>query len=167
MAPADITTSNQTSGKMPIVLEFVILGAIAVGCFFAYRVIRSKMPDNPPYKYGVALAVVAAFFLFWVNGAVGIIGSSNNDANMLYLGVVALALLGAVVARFRPAGMALTMFAAAAAQVLVPVVAIVGQIDVTPPEWSGDIVWLTGFFTALWLGAALLFRRAAREPQSD
>ena len=45
------------------------------------------------------------------------------------------------------------MFATALAQALVGVIALVGNLDATLP--------LDGFFTALWIGSALLFQRAS------
>jgi hypothetical protein len=39
------------------------------------------------------LAVGTALFLVWSNLAVGLIGSENNPANMMYLGVLAVFLL--------------------------------------------------------------------------
>jgi thiazole synthase ThiGH ThiG subunit len=61
----------------------------------------------------VALALVAAMLLVWVNLAVGIIGSEDNPANIMYLGVHAVLILGALLALFRPQGMARALFATA------------------------------------------------------
>ncbi len=58
------------------------------------------------------------------NGAVGIIGSEDNDANMLYFGVLAVGVVGALMARFRPIGMMLALIATALAQMLVAVIAL-------------------------------------------
>jgi hypothetical protein len=45
---------------------------------------------------------VAAFILIWMNLAVGIIGSEDNPANLMYGGVLAVAIVGAFMVRFRP-----------------------------------------------------------------
>ena len=58
-----------------------------------------------------------ALILVWMNLAVGIIGSEDNLANLMYIGVLA--------------GFGFTLI-------------------------------LNGLFAALWVGSALLFRRAAR-----
>jgi len=42
-------------------------------------------------------------------------------------------------------------------------VALIAGWGSTGPSWPGDILVLTGFFAALWVGSALLFRKAARE----
>ena len=65
-------------------------------------------------------------------------------------------------ARFRPHGMARALAGTALAQFLVPVVVVSAGLG-TAPAWSWDILILSGFFAALWVGSALLFRKAARE----
>lgn len=128
---------------------------------------------NTTYKIALGVALAAAFLLFWVNGAVGIIGSENNPANLLYLGVFAVGITGAVIARFKPHGMTRAMLVTAIVQVLVPVIAILIWKPSVP---SGEAFWgmagmagvfvLNGFFAVLFVLSALLFRRAAREQPS-
>ncbi|MXW71071.1 MAG: hypothetical protein F4Z74_06430 [Acidobacteria bacterium] len=117
---------------------------------------------NTAYRSAVGVALMTAVLLFWVNGAVGIIGGDGNDANLLYGGVVAVAAIGALMARFRPQGMSRALAGTALAQFLVPVIVVSAGLG-TAPAWSWDILILSGFFAALWCGSALLFRKAARE----
>ena len=98
-----------------------------------------------------------------MNGAVGVIGTESDDANLMYGGVLAVGVIGAVIARFRPDGMARALFATALAQALVAVIALIAGLGSTGPIWPRGILILTGFFTALWLISAWLFREAARE----
>jgi len=70
------------------------------------------------YRFAVGVALTTAFILLWVNGAVGIIGDESNDANIMYFGVLAVGFIGAIIARFRPLGMARALYAMALAQVL-------------------------------------------------
>ena len=109
---------------------------------------------------GAALAVAATFLLIWVNGAVGFLGNEDNPANLLFLGVIAVAVLGAVFADFQPAGMARAMFAAAAAQALVGVAAL--AFGLGSPGYDGlyEVVMGTTLFGALWLISGALFRKA-------
>jgi hypothetical protein len=105
------------------------------------------------------VALVAAFLLIWANGAVGLIGSEDNDLNMVYFGVLAVGLIGAVVARFRPRGMALAMAAMAIAQAAIAVTVL--AVGMAPPESGAfEILAINGFFVALFTGSALLFRKA-------
>lgn len=114
-----------------------------------------RVNGNKAYRAGAAIALAAAFLLIWINLAVGIIGSEDNPANWMYAGVLAVALLGAAIGRFEPAGMARAMFAAAIAQLLVAVAALAAGFGFTGP--------VTVFFGGLWLLSGALFRKAARE----
>ncbi len=101
-----------------------------------------------------------------MNGAVGIIGDESNDANMMYFGVLAVGAIGAIVARFQPGGMVRALYVTAFAQVAVAVIALIAGLGSTAPVWPNDILVITGFFVALWLLSAWLFRNAARQQLS-
>ncbi len=144
-------------------IKFLPLVALAAAFIVVFMVLKARKPDNTAYKSAIGLALAAAFLLFWVNGAVGIIGAARNDANLMYGGVFAVGIIGAIIARFQPHGMARALFATALAQALVAVIALIAGLGSTAPIWPWDILILTGFFAALWVGSALLFRKAARE----
>ncbi len=123
---------------------------------------RSTMFARNAYRAAVGVALAAASLLIWLTGAVGIIGSEDNNANSMYFGVLAVGIIGAIIARFRPNGMARALFSTALAQALVAVIALLFGLGFPwgPP---GEILGLNGFFVALFVGSALLFRYAARE----
>jgi len=106
---------------------------------------------------------VGVLLLGWVSGAVGIIGSEDNPVNLMYWAVFAVGLIGSLISRFKPRGMARTLFATALVQVLVPVVALI-----ISPEVSWGNVGVIGVFVfnsifALpFAGSAMLFRRVSR-----
>jgi hypothetical protein len=106
--------------------------------------------------------------LVWMNLAVGLIGSEENPANLLYLAVLIAGFGGAAIARFRPGGMAKAMLLTALVQVLVPVVALLAFRPAVegPEEAAGiaGIIFLNTFFVLLFLASALLFRRAGAAP---
>ena len=129
----------------------LLIGGVGLGLELAVRRTR-----NGTYRAAAALAVLTAFLLVWINLAVGFIGDEGDPANLLFAGVLLVALLGAAAARFRPAGMALAMAAAAGAQLLVAVIAFVAALA-TPLELG-----LTVAFALPWLASAGLFQRAAR-----
>ncbi len=120
--------------------------------------------NNTPYRAAIGVACGAAFLLVWLIGAVGVIGTEHDDANLMYGGVLAVSIIGAIIARFEPNGMARALFATALAQALVAAIALIARLGSTGPIWPRDILMLTGFFAALWLMSAWLFRKAAREP---
>lgn len=101
-----------------------------------------------------------------MNLAVGIIGAEDNPANLMYGGVLAVGVIGAIIARFQPDGMARALFATALAQALVAVIALIAGLRPPGANWPNALVVLTGFFAALWLLSAWLFRRAAWEQTS-
>ena len=67
------------------------------------------------YRFAVGIAIVAALMLVWLSLGVGIIGRDGDPANRMYFGVIAVGIIGALIARFRPSGMARALFAMAAA----------------------------------------------------
>jgi hypothetical protein len=121
-----------------------------------------RKSGNLFYRGGVAVAVAATFLLVWINGAVGIIGDEGNPANLMFFGVIAVALVGAIVARFQPDGMARAMFLAALAEMLVAVIALVGRLGANEPPGMAGVLVLIGFFAVMWAASGLLFLKAAR-----
>jgi len=91
--------------------------------------------------------------LLWLAAGVGIIGTDGDRATMMYLGVLAVGIIGALIARFKPLGMAV-------AHAVVGVIALVAQLGQPYKRTAGD-PGLTGFFIALFVGSAWLFRQAA------
>ena len=141
--------------------DFAFAGALLVGTGLTYELAVRKM-DNLAYRAAVGVALAAAFILVWVNLAVGLIGSENERANLMYIGVLAVGIMGAIIARSRPHGMARALFATALAQTLVTVIALVTGMHQYPGSSVSEILILNVFFVALWVGSALLFRNAAR-----
>lgn len=127
----------------------LLIGIVGVTFELTVRVTR-----NWAHRAAVVSALAAGFLTIWANGAVGMIGSEDNPYNLLFFGVILLALAGAVAARFRPAGMALAMAVAAAAH---SAVAVGGMFE----DPRGGIFSLA--FAGLWLFSAALFRKAARD----
>lgn len=133
--------------------DFAIMGVmLAVVCGGVELAVR--MSRSHAARAGAGVALVTGFLLTWMNLAVGVIGNENNPLNRMFFGVIAVGVIGALLARLRPAGLATAMIATAAAQTLVAVIA----------QAYGHFTWiLTAVFVALWLGSAWLFRKAARD----
>jgi hypothetical protein len=146
------------------VFDFVFMFVLLFGMGVTYELV-SRKADTVAYKAATGVAVVAALLLVWINAAVGIIGD-DEAINLLYLGVLAVGLVGAFLARFEPQGMARTLFAMAIAQMVVPVIVFMipnlrGAL-MQPPGILG-VIALNGFFALLFVGSGLLFRKAAQE----
>jgi hypothetical protein len=142
--------------------DFALFGAMLIGACGAYE-LAARVAGSLAYRSAAGLALAAAFLLLWINLAVGLIGSEDHPANLLYGGVLAIGLIGAVIARFQPEGMARALVATALAQVSVGVIALMAGWGATGANWPQVIVILTLAFAAMWLGSAWLFRKAARE----
>ena len=137
--------------------DFVFMGTLLFGASLTYELVSRKMTAHA-YRAAVGLAVVAAVLLVWINGAVGIIG--DGPVNSLYFGVLVVGIIGALLARLRPSGMARALFAMALAQASVPVIALV----IWKPDFSPGVLrvfCLNAVFVILFVGSALLFRRAS------
>jgi hypothetical protein len=138
-----------------IVLAVVLLVG---GAGLAYELVAKKI-SNKAYLFAVGVALAAVFLLVWMNAAVGgILG--DNPANMMYFGVLLVGLIGAIIARLEPQGMSRALFATAFAMVLVPAIALI----IGTPAFANGVVAVFGLhaiFAVLWVGSALLFRRAS------
>ena len=106
---------------------------------------------------------LAGFLLVWANGAVGLLGDADNPANLMFFGVIAVAVTGALLARLRPAGMARAMLAAMTAQALAGITGLAAGCSAPGPDGAYEVVMGIGLFGGLWLLAASLFRKAAAQ----
>ena len=140
--------------------DFLFMGTLLGGVGFALE-LAVRNTANASCRAAAGLALASAFLLVWINAAVGMFGSEDEAANLLFAGVLAVALLGAVAARFRPTGLAQAMAAAALAQASVPAIASALGLSSTASPWSAEVLALTGIFTAMWLLSAWLFWKAA------
>ena len=122
------------------------------------------MPSKVAYRTAIAVAIGAALFLLWGMAALGVVGIEGDPADLMYFGVLAIGLSGAIVARFQPDGMARAMFVTAAAIVLVGVIALLLGKQEAEYSSAGEILGLTAMFATLFVGSAMLFRIAANEP---
>lgn len=134
--------------------DFVVMGALLAMACGGYEV-ATRLSGNTAYRAGAAIAILTCFLTVWVNLAVGMIGDEGNPANLLFGGVILIAVVGAILARFRPRGVARAMQAAAAAQGAMAVYAL----------FAGDYVAALpiAFFMVPWLLGAYLFLKAAEQ----
>jgi hypothetical protein len=145
--------------------DFIFAGILLIGTGLAYVGVTAVRKD-PVYRSAVAAAIGTTFLLIWVNVAVGVIGSEDNPANAMYLGVLAVAGVGSVFARFRARAMAAVMVAAVIAHVVITAVAIHGDMG-APESGPLHVAAVNGFFASLWLIAAALFAWAAENRRSS
>jgi hypothetical protein len=141
--------------------DFAVAGTLLVGTGVLYE-LAARKAVNVVYRAAVGVALAAALLLIWLNLAVGLIGTEGDRANLMYVGVLAVGIIGAAIARFQPHGMARALFATALAQALVGVIALIFELGF-PESGPLEILALNGFFVAMFVGSALLFRYAAQK----
>lgn len=139
-------------------VAYVVILLVLGGAYELWQWLRTC---NRTYRIAFGVGLAGMLFLGWVSGAVGIIGSENNPVNLMYWAVPAVWLVGSLISRFKPRGMARTLFVVALVQFLVPVVALI----ISPEVSWGDagvigVFILNSIFAALFVVSALLFRRA-------
>ena len=117
------------------------------------------MTTTTSYRLGALVALGTALVLLFGVAALGIVGD-GGPWDLLYVGALAVGLVGAVVARFRAGGMAVALGATAAATVVAGAIALV-VVLVGDDASVLDLVGLTGMFAVLFAVSAWLFRRSA------
>lgn len=140
--------------------DFIVAGGLLFGTGLAYELI-ARRAGNIAYLAAIAVGLGAALFLVWANLAVGLIGSEDETANLMYLGVIAVGMVGAAIARLQPPGMARALFAMALAQASVAGIALIAGMHEYAESSVAEIVNVNAFFVALFGLSALLFQRAA------
>lgn len=140
--------------------DFVIAFVLLFGTGLLY-VLGARKGGSTAYRLAVAVALGASLFLVWANMAVGIIGSEDNPANLMYLGVLAVGAVGAALARLRAQGMALALVGMALAQGVIAAIVLVNRLGFAE-NGALDTLKINGFFAALFIGSAVLFQRAAQ-----
>lgn len=133
--------------------DFIIMGALIGGTGFLIEV-TVRLSGNWAYRAGGLLALLASFFMIWVNLAVGIIGSEDNPLNAMFAGVLGVALVGTILVGFRARGMRHALVATAVAQLVVGLIA----------TFEGHNIWpFTIAMAMIWSFSAALFNRAAQD----
>lgn len=129
------------------VLLFVPLGI--------FELVARKTADAA-YRTAAGMALLAAMLIFWISGAVGI---TDSEADLMYFLAIAIGIVGAFIARFRPRGMSRAMLVTAVALVAAGMIALVAGMV---PAYNSalEILGITGFFAVLFVVSAMLFRIA-------
>jgi hypothetical protein len=122
------------------------------------------MTSTSRYLLALGVSIGTVLLLLFGIGALGIVGDGDRDA--VYLAAPAVGLLVAVLVRFRPAGMALALAAAAVTTLLAGAWSVVVVATDRASASLVDVVMLTGMYAVLFAFAAWLFSRADRATES-
>ncbi len=141
---------------------FVRVGTLVFGIGLTYELVTRNV-DTIAYRAAVGTALATAFLLVGVNFVQA--ADDVNPAAVMYFGVPIVGTIAATMARLQPNGMARALFATAFAQALVLAIALtLRNPQVT--AWTSAVLRefaLNAFFVTLFVGSALLFRKAARK----
>src|SRR3990167_7179552 len=158
MIPLSMQFTDEVQWGEAVAYGVILL--LAGGFYELWQWLRTR---TTVYRIAFSVGLAGIILLGWVSGAVGIIGSENQPVNLMYWAVPAVLLIGSLISRFKPRGMARTLFAAALVQILVPVVALF--------IWPAQASWgeagvigvfvVNAIFALLFVGSALLFRHAS------
>lgn len=141
--------------------DFLIMGALVFGIGLSY-VLLARISPNIAYRIAAGLALLTTFLMIWANLAVGLISGGPNAGNLMFMAIVFVAIIGAIRAHFRPAGMERTMYAVAGTLGLLAVIALATGMQRYPGSSVTEILAVCGFFAGLYLVAGSLFRYAAK-----
>lgn len=139
---------------LPAILRFpwtgsdFVIAAILLGSVGAGVELLARLSGNAFVRLGGVVMAVTCFLTVWVNLAVGMIGD-DNAYNLLFIAVLAVAIGGALLVRYRASAMVKVAVAAGALQVALGL----GGYGMDPR----GAVFSAGF-GLLWLLAAALFR---------
>lgn len=135
---------------------FVLTYVLFFGTGMAFALISRKM-GAWSYKAGVGLALAAGFVLGWASMVH--MSETENQLNLLYIGVLVAGGIGVWHARLQPRGLARVALGMAAA---LAVIALAAMLTWDVPERpGGNQSGLRGVCALLFATAGLLFRRAS------
>jgi len=134
-----------------------VLFALIGGAFeLAVRASSSRF-----YRGGTALALLGTLLTIWANLAVGIVGSEDNPANLWFFAALLVGIAGAIIARFRAAGMSLVAFATAVSLWIAFAIASFGPTDEPLVSHTVEFAGIS-IFALLFITSAALFHKAAQ-----
>lgn len=155
--PLAMQFTNEVQWNEAVAYTFILLAT--GGAYELWQWLKTR---DRTYRIAFCVGLIGMFLLGWVSGAVGIIGNENNPANLMYWAVPAVGLIGSLLSRFKPRGMARTLFAVALVQFFIPVVALIISPEVS---WGNagviGVFMVNSFFAMIFAGSGLLFRRAS------
>jgi hypothetical protein len=146
--------------------DFIVMGTLLFSIGFLY-VLAVRFATNMVHRIAIGFALGSTFLMIWANLAVGLIGSGPHWGNLMYMGVLAVGIIGTIFSRFTAGGMARAMYGMALALVVVAAVALLAGMHQYPSSSVTEILGVNGFFAMLFAVAGLLFRHVALEQQTE
>jgi hypothetical protein len=136
-----------------------IFAALMLAALCALVELAVRRSSKAIYRWAMALAALGGFAVIWVNLAVGIVASEDNDYNMVFLAIILATIATSAAVRIRAGAMAKILPVTGIALL---VALAIGQMlgsdelhDTRIAEWVGVTV-----FAGMFALSALLFHRS-------
>jgi hypothetical protein len=142
--------------------DFIIMGALLFAIGFSF-VLATRFVSNIVYKIAISFALGSTFLMVWSNLAVGLIGGGAHWGNFMYMGVLAVGIIGTILSRLTPGGIEWTMYGMSFTFVLIAAIALFANMQEYPGSSVLEIIGVNGFFALLYAVSGLLFRFVALE----
>jgi hypothetical protein len=133
---------------------FLFAGVMIGGAGLLYE-LAERASGSRAYRAGVGVALAASFLTVWTTIV------RDDDTGIGFFLVIMAAGVGGFAAWFRPAGMARAMLGVAIMQALFGIAIATAPVTANTPDGPVGALVFNGFFVALWLVSAGLFRKAA------
>lgn len=146
----------QLTSEMNWTASDFAFAALLLGFVGAVAELAVRFARPGAARVGYILAGLTAFFTFWINAAVGIIGD-EDAVNVFFFLMVVAALFAGLILRFRSRAMQWIAGLLAIGQYAVGVAAL-SMMPGHAVEWA-----LLTFFALLWCAAAWCFHRGAAQ----
>lgn len=144
-----------------ILVAIILLAAVLVPGVVIFVRVRSLA-----HRMAGGLALIGALMMVWANGAVGLVSTPDDSANLLLLGVLPIGLMIAVVERFRAEGLVRGFAVMAVLQLAAGITLFAMGWGADGAAWPFDLLGVTLVYAGLWGACAWLMRRGTR-PLTD
>lgn len=153
-----LTDQSQWSEALGYSMILVIIG-------ITYELWRWLKTQTKIYCLAFLIGLGWMLLLGLANGAVGIIGSENNPANLMYWSVFVVRIIGSLFSHLKSRGMKITLFITALVQLIIPVFAFF--IWPAKASWGNagviGVFIINLIFALLFVVSALLFGRVSNQ----
>ena len=140
-----------------MMIALLIVGSLTLVTLVLVNDWMRRRDCDRRYRFGIAIWMLIGFLTVWFQGAVGIIGDTDNVANLAFIAIPLMALAQALLPRFERQPMATISRWLAVASLTVVVIELAIQSGADGPIWPADVIGVGSVFAAGWWLAAYCF----------
>ncbi len=141
--------------------DFVVAGGLLTATLMAGWVIF-RSGHSAAHRLAGGLAALGALVMVWANGAVGLVSTPDDSANLLLLGVLPIGLMIAVIERFRAEGLVRGFAVMAVLQLAAGITIFAMGWGADGAAWPFDLLGVTLVYAGLWGVCAWLMTRSTK-----